>query len=102
MSTARIAALQRLLPPLDVDALLVTDLVNIAYLCGFTGSNAALVVPVEGEAVLVTDARYTERAKAEAPDLEIVLERAAGAAAIPGAAVVPATPASPAASAAAN
>ncbi|SHJ93248.1 Xaa-Pro aminopeptidase [Pseudonocardia thermophila] len=81
MSTARIAALQRLLPPLDVDALLVTDLVNIAYLCGFTGSNAALVVPVEGEAVLVTDARYTERAKAEAPDLEIVLERAAGAAA---------------------
>ncbi|MGI5130468.1 M24 family metallopeptidase [Pseudonocardia sp. CA-107938] len=79
--TARIAALQALLPAADVDALLVTDLVNVAYLSGFTGSNAALAVPVEGDPVLVTDARYTERAAAEAPGFEIVVDRAAGAAA---------------------
>jgi len=78
-SEGRIGALQALLPAVDVDALLVTDLVNVAYLSGFTGSNAALVVPTAGEAVLVTDARYTERAAAEAPGMEMVLGRAAGA-----------------------
>ncbi|MBW0094250.1 aminopeptidase P family N-terminal domain-containing protein, partial [Pseudonocardia sp. KRD-188] len=36
----RRAALRALLPARDVDALLVTDLVNIRYLTGFTGSNA--------------------------------------------------------------
>jgi len=81
VSSERIAALQALLPAVDVDALLVTDLINVAYLSGFTGSNAALVVPTVGEAVLVTDARYTERAAVEAPGLELVIERAAGAAA---------------------
>ncbi|MDN5857197.1 MAG: Xaa-Pro peptidase family protein [Pseudonocardia sp.] len=77
----RIASLQALLPGAEVDALLVTDLVNVAYLSGFTGSNGALVVPAAGKAVLVTDVRYTERAEAEAPGLEIVQDRAAAAAA---------------------
>lgn len=82
MTEGRIAALQALLRAAqDVDALLVTDLVNAAYLTGFTGSNAAVVVPVEGAAVLVTDNRYAERAAVEAPGCELVLERAAGPAA---------------------
>lgn len=81
MTAARIAALQARLTAADVDAMLVTDLVNVAYLTGFTGSNAALVVPLVGEAVLVTDARYAERAAVEAPGYEIVLDRAAGPAA---------------------
>ncbi len=81
MTAARVEALQALLPAVEVDALLVTDLVNVAYLTGFTGSNAAVVVPVDGAAVLVTDNRYAERAAVEAPGLEIVLERAAGPAA---------------------
>ena len=42
---SRRAALRELLrDAADVDALLVTDLVNIRYLTGFTGSNAALLV----------------------------------------------------------
>src|SRR5690348_18163850 len=41
-----------------VDALLVTHLPDVRYLCGFTGSNAALVL-AGNRAVLFTDGRYT-------------------------------------------
>ena len=67
--SARIAALQGLLRGLEdddeVDALLVTHLTNIRYLTGFTGSAARLLVPVNGDAVLITDARYDERSHDE-------------------------------------
>ncbi len=39
------------------DALVVTDLVNVRYLTGFTGSNALLLVTADA-ATLVTDGRY--------------------------------------------
>ncbi|WP_436796195.1 M24 family metallopeptidase [Actinospongicola halichondriae] len=39
------------------DALVVTDLVNIRYLTGFTGSNAVLLVTTD-DVTLVTDGRY--------------------------------------------
>jgi len=42
----------------------VTDLVNIRWLTGFTGSNA-LVAVLPDEVVLVTDGRYADRAAAE-------------------------------------
>ena len=45
----------------SVDALLVTHLPNVFYLCGFTGSNAALIV-LPGAAHLFTDGRYTIQA----------------------------------------
>ena len=47
-----------------LDAALVTRLVNVRYLTGFTGSNAALLVPADGDRpdVLCTDGRYTEQA----------------------------------------
>jgi Xaa-Pro aminopeptidase len=41
----------------ELDALLVTDLVNLRYLTGFTGSNGAALVE-EGRRVFVTDFRY--------------------------------------------
>ena len=43
-SAARRASLRALLSARGLDALLVTDLVNIRYLTGFTGSSAALLV----------------------------------------------------------
>ena len=49
-----------------LDALLVTHLPDVRWLCGFTGSNAALVVLRGGRARLFTDGRYTAQAKAEA------------------------------------
>lgn len=48
----------------DLDLLLVTHLPNIRYLCGFTGSAAALMVGDLGS-VLFTDGRYRTQAKAE-------------------------------------
>jgi Xaa-Pro aminopeptidase len=45
----------------DCDALLVTKLVNIRYLTGFTGSAAMLLVLAD-ELLLVTDGRYEEQA----------------------------------------
>ncbi|MGZ5769219.1 MAG: aminopeptidase P family N-terminal domain-containing protein, partial [Caldimonas sp.] len=54
--------------------LLVTDLVNIAYLTGFDSSNAALLVRPGGEAALYTDFRYIDSAR-EVPDVEATLTR---------------------------
>src|SRR3954469_12239951 len=59
--------------------MLISDLVNVRYLSGFTGSNAALLVRVDSETpVLATDGRYRTQAAQQAPDVEIVIERACG------------------------
>ena len=63
------------------ESVLVTRLVNVRYLTGFTGSNAALLL-TEREAVLATDGRYTTQAVAEAPDVELLLERECAAAVV--------------------
>jgi len=57
------------------DACLVTNLVNVRYLTGFTGSNGAALVRRDGSAVLATDGRYAEQAAGEAPDIEIHVTR---------------------------
>jgi Xaa-Pro aminopeptidase len=63
----------------ELDAMLVTDLTNVRYLSGFTGSNAALLVRADGAtAVLATDGRYRTQAARQAPDVELVIERACG------------------------
>jgi Xaa-Pro aminopeptidase len=62
-----------------LDAMLVTDLINVRYLSGFSGSNGALLVFAdEREAVLATDGRYRTQAAQQAPDLEVAIERAVG------------------------
>ncbi|WP_284227107.1 aminopeptidase P family protein [Mycobacterium antarcticum] len=73
----RRARLRRRLAAADLDAMLVTDLVNVRYLAGFTGSNAALLIRVDDEKpVLATDGRYRTQAAEQAPDAELVIERA--------------------------
>lgn len=59
--------------------MLVTDRVNVRYLSGFTGSNAALLVFADDRApVLATDGRYRTQAAHQAPDLDVAIERACG------------------------
>jgi Xaa-Pro aminopeptidase len=61
----------------ELDAMLVTDLVNVRYLSGFTGSNAALLVRASHTTpVLATDGRYRTQAAQQSPDAEVVVERA--------------------------
>ena len=57
------------LEDLEVDAFLVTDLANTRYLTGFTGSNGQLLIGGSFE-LFLTDGRYEEQARREAPDVD--------------------------------
>ena len=59
----------RVAEALEVDALLVTNLVNVRYLTGFTGTSAMAVVGPDTRR-FITDFRYVERAKAEVADFD--------------------------------
>ncbi|MEO6988463.1 MAG: aminopeptidase P family protein [Aquihabitans sp.] len=61
---ARSERLQVSLLGAEVDALLVSNLTNIRYLTGFTGSAALLVVTADG-LTFVTDGRYGAQAEAQ-------------------------------------
>ena len=54
------------------DALLVTNLPDVRYLCGFTGSSAALLLQ-GGRATMFTDGRYTEQAEKEVDGAKVVI-----------------------------
>ena len=63
----------------SLDAMLVSDLTNVRYLSGFTGSNAALLVFSDDRpAVLATDGRFRTQVAQQARDLDIVFERSCG------------------------
>src|SRR6202521_733379 len=68
----RLRRLRSALGENDLDSLLVTHLPNIHYLCGFTGSAAALLVADHG-AILFTDGRYRTQAKEEVNAARIVI-----------------------------
>ena len=73
----RRAALRERLAEHGVEAVLVTDLLNVRYLTGFTGSNAALLVGSDEDSTLFcTDGRYTTQSAAEVPDVQRIIERA--------------------------
>lgn len=79
---ARRGLLRNLLVENEIDGLLVTDLVNIRYLTGFTGSNAALLVhswdtaEAEERTVIATDGRYDTQVAEQVPDLRAEIARA--------------------------
>ncbi len=56
--------LEKLLAEHELDRMLVTDLVNVRYLTGFTGTNGACICGPDVR-LFLTDFRYTERAAAE-------------------------------------
>ncbi len=73
----RRGALRERLRERELDALLVTDLVNVCYLTGFTGSNSALLVHAEDDerSLFCTDGRYRTQSERQVPDLRRVIER---------------------------
>jgi Xaa-Pro aminopeptidase len=58
-----------LLDERELDCLLVTNLVNVRYLTGFTGTNGACVVKRD-ERLFLTDSRYVEQAKQQVTEFE--------------------------------
>src|SRR5438094_4479807 len=59
---------QRVREKLDIDALLVTNPVNLRYLTGFTGSNGQLLLAEDP--VFFTDGRYIEQSANQVKDLD--------------------------------
>jgi Xaa-Pro aminopeptidase len=67
---ARLRRLRATMAKQKVAALLVTHLPDVRYLCGFTGSNAALAITAK-HALMVTDGRYTAQAAQEVEGAEV-------------------------------
>lgn len=67
----RLAALRTRLEQAAIGALLIVNGTNRRYVTGFTGS-AGWVLVLPGDVFLITDGRYTEQAKAQAPACTVV------------------------------
>ena len=59
---------QRLIGQLGGGSILVSNLVNVRYLTGFSGSNAFLLIN-DSNTLLLTDGRYVDQVATECPDL---------------------------------
>jgi Xaa-Pro aminopeptidase len=69
-TAARAARLCALLDARELDALLVTDLVNVRYLTGYSGTNGLALVGVDGLRSFATDFRYVTQAADEVVGFE--------------------------------
>lgn len=67
----RIENTRKLLKENRVDALLITSATNRRYLTGFTGS-AGYVLISEDKAIFITDFRYTQQARTQASNYEVI------------------------------
>ena len=70
----RVEHLRRIIGPKKVDAFLISNIKNIRYLTGFTGSSAFALV-TKDRAFFFTDFRYKEQAECEVRDFERALEK---------------------------
>jgi Xaa-Pro aminopeptidase len=73
LSNDRLSAARRILQSTEggIDALLVSDMINVGYLSGFTGSTGMVLITPD-ENLFLTDFRYSGRARKECPGFEIV------------------------------
>src|ERR1700732_733781 len=69
---ARQKRLREQLASSGLDALLVSHLPNIRYLCGFTGSAGFLLV-MESGCVFFTDVRYDTQARGEVKGAKVII-----------------------------
>ena len=72
---ARRGRAQEQIARLGADAALITARANVRYLTGVVSSNAAVLLPADGPGALATDSRYTEAARRDCPELELVTDR---------------------------
>lgn len=70
MKEVRLNRLRETFEKNKIDALLITQLDNVKYISGFSGSTAVVVVTTD-RAVILVDPRYTLQAAKEAEGLEI-------------------------------
>lgn len=71
-SSRRRAVLRRCGKSRKIDALLVSEPVDVGYLSGFTGDSSVLLIAGPW-ACLVTDGRFGEQARGECPDIDVIV-----------------------------
>ena len=68
----RISKVREAMSKLPVDAIFVTNLMNVRYLCGFTGSNGMLLVTEKGSRFF-TDGRYRTQSADQVEGADVVI-----------------------------
>src|SRR5215469_3105845 len=71
---SRLRALREKMAEQEIEALLITHLPDVRYLCRFTGSNAALIITAK-KAALFTDGRYTAQARQETQAARVIIAK---------------------------
>ena len=71
MNSYRLSLLRTFLDEKKVNAVIITKPANLHYFSGFTGDSTVLII-TRKKNILVTDGRYLEQAKIEAPKFELV------------------------------
>ena len=61
--------LRKVLDKRGLDGILITNLTNVRYISGFTGSAASCLITPEGQ-YFITDGRYIEQSKAQVKGFE--------------------------------
>ena len=56
-----------------LDGILINNLTNIRYICGFTGSDGSCLVTPSGQ-YFITDGRYIEQSKEQVKGFEIFID----------------------------
>ena len=67
------ALLRKKLSNAGVNGILITDLTNVRYITGFTGSSGYSIITGR-DALFITDFRYEEQAKIEVKGFNIIIE----------------------------
>ena len=67
------ALLRNKLSNANVKGILITDLINVRYVTGFTGSSGYCIIS-DNDALFITDFRYEEQAKTEVKGFKILIE----------------------------
>ncbi len=71
----RLDAVTALIKAKNADALLIFNQANYRYLTNFTGEEAQLVVTAGGELILLSDSRFADQIKAQAPsDMTVIMK----------------------------
>tara|TARA_Y100000385_G_scaffold193523_1_gene200177 strand:- start:1804 stop:2886 length:1083 start_codon:yes stop_codon:yes gene_type:complete len=69
----RQSALKSVLEKKGLDGILISNLTNIKYICGFTGSAASCLVTPEGQ-YFISDGRYIEQSKEQVKGFDCYLD----------------------------
>ncbi len=72
--TTRLTNLRKRLVAENLDAILVSHLPHVRYLCGYSGSNGLMFVTAK-KAYFFTDFRYTEQAKKEVRRAKVIVDQ---------------------------